>query len=168
MPRSPSDGMCRLLWVLTQYQHLYSIRGTKGEVSPMNPVERVLHQELMGLLDRLATTVPDGALEAIRATNPNLKARLDDTEAKLAALRATMLDDYGRWRRGLEDLENLLAVRARRRCARTSRDTRSTASSRRSRSWASMRAARPPGWLGSRRSEVPKCGSCVMISLSQC
>ena len=78
----------------------------------MNPVERVLHQELMGLLDRLATTVPDGALEAIRATNPNLKARLDDTEAKLAALRATMLDDYGRWRRGLEDLENLWALGA--------------------------------------------------------
>jgi hypothetical protein len=78
----------------------------------MNPVERVLHQELNGLIDRLATSVPDGALEAIRATNPNLKARLDDADARLAALRATMLDDYGRWRRALEDLENLWALGA--------------------------------------------------------
>jgi hypothetical protein len=78
----------------------------------MNPVERVLHQELIGLLDRLATSVPDGALEAIRAANPNLKTRLDDADAKLAALRVTMLDDYGRWRRALEDLENLWALGA--------------------------------------------------------
>ncbi len=78
----------------------------------MNPVERVLHQELIGLLDRLATSVPDGAIEAIRAANPTLKARLDDADAKVAALRATLLDDYGRWRRTLEDLENLWALGA--------------------------------------------------------
>jgi hypothetical protein len=78
----------------------------------MNPVERVLHQELIGLLDRVATSVPDGALEAIRATNPTLKTRLDDVDAKLATLRATLLDDYGRWRRALEDLENLWALGA--------------------------------------------------------
>jgi len=78
----------------------------------MNPVERVLHHELIGLLDRVATSVPDGTLEAIRATNPTLKTRLDDADAKLAALRATLLDDYGRWRRALEDLENLWALGA--------------------------------------------------------
>src|SRR6185295_15548353 len=44
---------------LTLSQHLFSI-STVGEVSPMNPVERVLHQELTGLLDRLATSVPAG------------------------------------------------------------------------------------------------------------
>jgi len=78
----------------------------------MNPVERVLQQELVGLLDRLATSMPEGALEAIRATNPTLKARLDDADAKLAALRVTLLDDYGRWRLALEDLENLWALGA--------------------------------------------------------
>jgi hypothetical protein len=78
----------------------------------MNPVERVLHQELIGLLDRLATSVPDGTLQAIRAANPTLKARLDDADAKMATLRATLLDDYGRWRRALEDLENLWALGA--------------------------------------------------------
>ena len=78
----------------------------------MNPVERVMHGELSGLLDRLATSVPDGAIDAIRAANPTLKMRLDDADAKLAALRATLLDDYGRWRRALEDLENLWALGA--------------------------------------------------------
>jgi len=34
----------------------------------MNPVERVLHQELTGLLDRLATSVSEGGFENIRAT----------------------------------------------------------------------------------------------------
>jgi hypothetical protein len=78
----------------------------------MNPVERVLHQELTGLLDRLATSVPEGGFETIRAANPTLKMRLDDTDAKLAAVRESLLDSYGRWRRALEDLENLWALGA--------------------------------------------------------
>lgn len=78
----------------------------------MNPVERVLHQELTGLLDRLATSVPEGGFERIRATNPTLKTRLDDADAKLAAVRESLLDQYGRWRRALEDVENLWALGA--------------------------------------------------------
>lgn len=78
----------------------------------MNPVERVLYQELTGLLDRIATSLPEGGFETIRAGNPTLKARLDDAEAKLAALRLSLLDDYGRWGRALEDLENLWALGA--------------------------------------------------------
>jgi hypothetical protein len=78
----------------------------------MNPVERVLHQELTGLLDRLATSVPAGGFETIRAANPTLKTRLDDADAKLAAVRESLLDSYGRWRRALEDVENLWALGA--------------------------------------------------------
>jgi hypothetical protein len=78
----------------------------------MNPVERVLHQELTGLLDRLATSVPEGGFETIRSANPTLKTRLDDADAKLAAVRESLLDSYGRWRRALEDLENLWALGA--------------------------------------------------------
>ena len=78
----------------------------------MNPVERALHQELTGLLDRLATSLPEGGFEAIRAVNPTLRARLDDADAKLAAARESLLDGYGRWRRALEDLENLWALGA--------------------------------------------------------
>lgn len=76
----------------------------------MNALERVLYQELTGLLDRLATSVPEGGFETIRAANPTLKARLDDVEAKLAVARESLLDDYGRWRRALDDLENLWAL----------------------------------------------------------
>ena len=78
----------------------------------MNPVERVLQQELTGLLDRLATSLPEGGFEAIRGTNPTPKARLDDADAKLAAARESLLDGYGRWRRALDDLENLWALGA--------------------------------------------------------
>ena len=78
----------------------------------MNPVERALHQELTGLLDRLATSLPEGGFDSIRAANPTLKARLDETDAKLAVARESLLDGYGRWRRALEDLENLWALGA--------------------------------------------------------
>ena len=78
----------------------------------MNPVERALHHELTGLLDRLATSLPEGGFENIRTANPTLKARLDDADARLAAARESLLDGYGRWRRALEDLENLWALGA--------------------------------------------------------
>jgi hypothetical protein len=49
--------------------------------------------------------------------NPLLRARLDETDAQLAAARASLLDSYGRWRRALDDMENLWAVAAWRRSA---------------------------------------------------
>lgn len=78
----------------------------------MNPVERVLYDEITRLLDRLAVSVPDTSFEAIRAANPTLRARLDEAEATLAAQRAALLEGYGRWRRALEDVENLWALAA--------------------------------------------------------
>lgn len=78
----------------------------------MNSVERVLYQEITQLLDRLATSVPDGSLERFRAANPALRARLDDAEANLAAAREALLEGYGRWRRALEDVENIWALAA--------------------------------------------------------
>jgi hypothetical protein len=78
----------------------------------MNPVERVLQEELRGLLDRLATSMPERAFESIRGANPTLKAKLDDADSKLAAARESLLDGYGRWRRALEDVENLWALGA--------------------------------------------------------
>jgi hypothetical protein len=78
----------------------------------MNPVERVLSQELTQLLDRLAGSVPEGSLDKIRAANPTLRARLDDADTNLAQARASLLEAYGRWRRALEDIENLWALGA--------------------------------------------------------
>ena len=93
----------------------------------MNPVERALQQELRGLLDRLATSLPEGRFETIRAGNPTLKARLDEADAKLAAARESLLDGYGRWRRALEDLENLWALAAWRSTAAEESTEQSTA-----------------------------------------
>jgi hypothetical protein len=83
----------------------------------MNPVDRVLHDELTHLVDRLATSVPDGSLARAAAASPLLRARLDEADAHLAAARASLLEDYGRWRRALEDMENLWALAAWRRSA---------------------------------------------------
>lgn len=76
----------------------------------MNAVDVVLQDELGRLMDRLAAAVPAGSLEATSATNPTLRTRLDDMEGSLAAARAALLEDYGRWRRTLDDLENLWAL----------------------------------------------------------
>ncbi len=78
----------------------------------MNPVERVLDDELARLIDRLAASVPGGSLGAISAMHPALRSRIDQVEAGLADVRGTVLDAYGRWRRGLEDLENVWALAA--------------------------------------------------------
>jgi hypothetical protein len=82
------------------------------EVASMNPVERALIQDLTGLLDRLAASLPEGGFDGIRAAHPGLKGKLDDADARLAAARESLLDGYGRWRRALEDLENLWALGA--------------------------------------------------------
>jgi hypothetical protein len=83
----------------------------------MNSVDRILYEELTHLVDRLATSVPNGSLAQAAAANPLLRARLDEADAQLAAARASLLDDYGRWRRALEDMENLWALAAWRRSA---------------------------------------------------
>ena len=83
----------------------------------MNTVDRILYEELTHLVDRLATSVPNGSLAQAMAANPLLRARLDEADAQLAAARASLLDDYGRWRRALEDMENLWALAAWRRSA---------------------------------------------------
>ncbi|PYN98778.1 MAG: hypothetical protein DMD91_14080 [Candidatus Rokuibacteriota bacterium] len=78
----------------------------------MNAVERVLDDEVSLLLDRVAGSVPGGCLEAIGSHNPTLRRRLDEVEHQMAGIRASLLEGYGRWRRALEDVENLWALAA--------------------------------------------------------
>ena len=78
----------------------------------MNAVDVVLQDELGRLMDRLSATVPSGSLAATSATNPALRARLEDVEVLVATARAALLEDYGRWRRTLDDLENVWALAA--------------------------------------------------------
>ncbi len=78
----------------------------------MNPVERILNDELGRLLDRLAASVPGGCLEAAGAAGATLRRRLDEMESQMASIRAGLLEGYGRWRRALDDVENLWALAA--------------------------------------------------------
>jgi hypothetical protein len=76
----------------------------------MNPVERLLYDEVTHFIDRLATSVAPGA--AVTTALPTMRARLDDAESELATARAAMMESYGRWRRALDDVENLWALAA--------------------------------------------------------
>ena len=76
----------------------------------MNPVERLLYEEVTHFTDRLATSVVPGA--PLPAHVPSIRGRLDEAESELATARAAMLESYGRWRRALEDVENLWALAA--------------------------------------------------------
>jgi len=78
----------------------------------MNPMERLLNDEITRLVDRLASSVHEGDVERMRATSPTLKLRLDEMETTLAGLRSTLVEGYARWGRALDDLENLWALAA--------------------------------------------------------
>jgi hypothetical protein len=73
----------------------------------MNAVEQLLYDEVTHLIDRLATSVAPGA-----GVPTGIRSRLDDAESELATARASMVESYGRWRRALEDVENLWALAA--------------------------------------------------------
>ena len=77
-----------------------------------NPMEQVLNHDINRLLERLAGSVPGGCLEITAGRKPGLRRRLDEVEAQMATLRASMLENYGRWRLAMEDVENLWALAA--------------------------------------------------------
>jgi len=78
----------------------------------MSRVERVLNDEMSQLLERLSGSVPDGCLEVTASRNPVLRRRLDEVEGQMATVRAALIDSYSRWRRSLDDLENIWALAA--------------------------------------------------------
>src|SRR5919202_3401491 len=82
-----------------------------GEVGEMNPVERLLQEEVTYFVDRLASSIPPDGLGS-HALTPAVRTRLDEAEAHLAQARASLVEGYGRWRRALEDVENLWALAA--------------------------------------------------------
>ena len=76
----------------------------------MNPLDRLLGDEVSRCLDRIAGAYGEGALAFINAHHPGLRGRLDEKESQLAALRLELLERYAAWQGALKDLEDLWAL----------------------------------------------------------
>lgn len=76
----------------------------------MNPLDRLLQAELSRCVDRIAGSYGEGTLAFINAHHPGLRCRLDEAEARLAAVRLDFLDRYAAWQAALKDLEDLWAL----------------------------------------------------------
>lgn len=76
----------------------------------MNPLDRLLGEELSHCLDRIAGSYDEGTLAFINAEHPGLRCRIDEKESQLAALRLELLERYAAWQGALKDLEDLWAL----------------------------------------------------------
>jgi hypothetical protein len=70
----------------------------------MNTLERLLQDELNHLVDRIAARAGQETAAGIK---PDLKARIERSEARLTGLRAALLDGYAEWARALDECEDL-------------------------------------------------------------
>ncbi len=78
----------------------------------MNPLDRLLRDEVSRCMERIAGTFPEGTLPLITAQHPSLRGRLDDVEARLGELRVEILDRHAAWQAALGEMENLWALAA--------------------------------------------------------
>lgn len=76
----------------------------------MNPLDRLLGDELSRCLDRIAGSYGEGTLAFINAQHPGLRCRVDEAEARVAGLRLELLERYAAWQGALKDLEALWAL----------------------------------------------------------
>jgi hypothetical protein len=75
----------------------------------MDPLDRLLQEDLNHLLDRVAASIPKGMAGAADG-RPALRWRLDEAEARLSAMRSVLRHEYEAWRRAIEDYETLWAL----------------------------------------------------------
>jgi hypothetical protein len=71
-------------------------------------LDQLLRSDLGRLLDRIATC--EGAGPAVTALDPEGRARIEEAEARLAAVRLRLLAEYEEWQRTLEACADLWAV----------------------------------------------------------
>jgi len=76
----------------------------------MNPLDLLLRDELNRLLDRIAVSTRAGVAKVSARQLPDLRARLDEAEERLAARRETLLKEYAGWREALDNCEDLWAL----------------------------------------------------------
>ena len=73
----------------------------------MNPLDRLLGEDLSRCLDLIAGSYGEGTLGFINAQHPGLRCRMEEAEAHLAGLRLELLERYAAWQGVLKDLESL-------------------------------------------------------------
>jgi len=73
----------------------------------MNPLDCLLRDELNRLLDRIAASTRAGVAKASARQLPDIRARLDEAEARLAAKRQGLLEQYSGWQEALDACEDL-------------------------------------------------------------
>jgi hypothetical protein len=76
----------------------------------MNPLDTLLRDELNRLLDRIAVSTRAGVAKVSARQLPDLRARLDEAEERLAAKREALLKEYTGWREALDSCEDLWAL----------------------------------------------------------
>jgi hypothetical protein len=76
----------------------------------MNPLDSLLRDELNRLLDRIAASTKPGVAKVSANQLPDLRARLDQAEARLAATRQALLEQYAGWQEALDACEDLWAL----------------------------------------------------------
>jgi hypothetical protein len=80
------------------------------EVTAMNPMERLLQDELYGLTDRIASRVRERTVVSVSALQPELYQRTEEASQRLSELREELLGRYAEWRDLLETSEALWAL----------------------------------------------------------
>jgi hypothetical protein len=75
-----------------------------------SPLDRLLRSDLNHLLDRIAASPGIGT--AVAALDPEARARTEEAEARLAAVRLRLLAGYEEWGRALEECGDLCPLSA--------------------------------------------------------
>jgi hypothetical protein len=76
----------------------------------VSAIEQWLTQELTESINAVARDIPPGTLAFLTAHHPDLRSRIEATEARLASRREEMVELYGAWRSTLEELQNLWSL----------------------------------------------------------
>jgi hypothetical protein len=76
----------------------------------MNPLERLLQDDLNHLIDLMAATTREGLVADCAERRPDLLAQFAASETRLSTLRRTLLQGYAAWREALEECGDLWAL----------------------------------------------------------
>lgn len=76
----------------------------------MNELERLLTADVERLIDRLAASVPPNTIGRLRTSMPQLSARIEETDQRLAETRRLLSEEYASWREQLAEIEDLWSL----------------------------------------------------------